>query len=90
MLSYNIRPYLLSEMSITVLGFMSVTCVPIYGLMFRILTWFHTYALLWRVMYRLQFYCLTLRYFGWLSILTGKADAMDFAVLVFTGNTHFQ
>ena len=30
------------------------------------------------------------RYFGALSIFTGKADAKDFAVLVFTGNAHFQ
>ena len=32
-----------------------------------------SYALLWRVVS--QFYCLTSRYFGALSILTGKADA---------------
>ena len=43
----NIRPYLLSKMSITMLlyivtRFMSVPCVPIYGLIFRILTRFHT------------------------------------------------
>ena len=67
---------------------MSVTCFPIYGLMFRILTRFHT--LYWRVVDSSQFYCLTSRYFGALSILTGKADAKDFAVLVFTGNAHFK
>ena len=49
-----------------------------------------SYALLTRVVYSSQFYCLTLHYFGALSILTGKADAKDFAVLVFTGNAHFQ
>ena len=47
-------------------------------------------ALLWRVVYSSQFYCLTSRYFGALSIFTGKAGAKDFAVLVFTGNAHFQ
>ena len=49
-----------------------------------------SYALLWRVVCSSQFYCLTSRYFGALSILTGKADAKGFAVLVFTGNAHFQ
>ena len=49
-----------------------------------------SYALLWRVVYSSQFYCLTSRYFGALSRLTGKVDAKDFAVLVFTGNAHFQ
>ena len=49
-----------------------------------------SYALLRRVVYSLQFYCLTSRYFCALSILTGKAEAKDFAVLVFTGNAHFQ
>ena len=43
-----------------------------------------SYALLWRVVYSSQFYCLTSRYFSALSILTGKADGKDFAVLVFT------
>ena len=49
-----------------------------------------SYALLWRVVYSSQFYCLTSRYFGALSILTGKAEATDFAVLVFNENAHFQ
>ena len=49
-----------------------------------------SYALLWRVVYSSQFYCLTSHYFGALSILTGKAEAKDFAVLIFTGNAHFQ
>ena len=49
-----------------------------------------SYVLLWCVVYSSQFYCLTSRYFGALSILIGKADAKDFAVLVFTGNAHFQ
>ena len=49
-----------------------------------------SYALLWLVVYLSYFYCLTSRYFGVLSILTGKVDAKDFAVLVFTGNAHFQ
>ena len=48
-----------------------------------------SYALLWRVVYSSQFYCLTSRYFGALSILTGKADIKDFAVLVFTWNAHW-
>ena len=59
--------------------------------------WFHvqntnafSYALIWRVVYSSQFYCLTSRYFGALSILTWKAEAKDFAVLVFNGNAHFQ
>ena len=43
-------------------------------------------ALLWRVKYSSQFYCLMSCYFGAFSIFTGKADAKDFAVLVFTGN----
>ena len=47
-------------------------------------------ALLWRIVYSSQFYCLTSGYFGALSIFTGKADAKDFAVFVFTGNAHFQ
>ena len=33
---------------------------------------------------------MTSRYFGALSILTGKAEVKDFAVLVFTGNAHFE
>ena len=49
-----------------------------------------SYALFWRVVYASQFYCLTSRYFGALSILTGKAEATDFAVLVFNENAHFQ
>ena len=44
--SVNIRSYLLSKMSITVLlymkQFMSVTCVPINGFMFRVLMRFQT------------------------------------------------
>ena len=48
-----------------------------------------SYALLWRIVYSSQFYCLTSRYFGALSILTRKGDAKDFAVLVFNGNAHF-
>ena len=39
-------------------------------------------------MYSSQFNCLASRYFGALSILTRKADAKDFAVLIFTGNPH--
>ena len=34
-------------------------------------------ALLWRVVYSSQFYCSTSRYFGVLSIFTGKVDAKD-------------
>ena len=34
--------------------------------------------------------CLPSRYFGALSIFTGKADAKNFAVLVFTRNASFQ
>ena len=49
-----------------------------------------SYALLWRVEYSSQFYCLTSRYFGALFIFTAKADAKGFAVLVFTGNAHFR
>ena len=49
-----------------------------------------SYALFWRVVYSSQFYFLTSRYFGALSIFTGKADTKDFAVLVFTRNAHFQ
>ena len=49
-----------------------------------------SYTLLLRAVYSSQFYCLTPRYFDALSILTGKADANDFALLVFTGNAHFQ
>ena len=69
--------------------FMSITCVPIYGLMFRILTRYNAlyFGASWNSS---QFYCLTSHYFGALSIFTGKADAKDFAVLVFTGNAHFQ
>ena len=47
-------------------------------------------ALLWRVVYSSQFYCLTSSSFGALSIFTKKAAAMDFAVFIFTGNAHFQ
>ena len=47
-------------------------------------------ALLRRVVYSLQFYCLTSRYIGALSIFTEKAEVKDFAVLVFTGNANFQ
>ena len=53
-------------------------------------TYVFSYALLWRVVYSSQFYCLTSRYFCALSIFNGKADTMDFAELVFTGNVHFQ
>ena len=41
-------------------------------------------ALHWRVVYSSQFYCLMSRYFGPLSIFTEKADAKDFAVLVYS------
>ena len=47
-------------------------------------------ALLWPVVYSSQFYSLMSRYFGALSIFTGKADTKDFTVLVFTGNAHSQ
>ena len=59
---------------------MSITCVPIYGLMFRILTRFHAF-----------YFTLARRVF--IAILffdTGKAGAKDFAGLVFTENAHFQ
>ena len=49
-----------------------------------------SFALLWHVVYSSQFYCLTSRYFDALSILTRKADARDFAILVFTEKAHFQ
>ena len=74
--SVNIRPYLLSKMSITVLLY----SLTIYERYMSSNLWSHvqntnafSYALLWRVVS--QFYCLTSRYFGTLSILTGKADA---------------
>ena len=93
--SVNIRPYLLSKMSITVLLY-SETIYGVTNVMCSNL-WSHfqntkafSYALLWRVMYSSQFYCLTSRYFGALFIFTGKAEAKDFAVLAFTGNAHFQ
>ena len=73
--SVNIRPYLLSEMSITVLLY-SWTIHERYmcsNLWSRVQnTNAFSYALLWRVMYSSQFYCLTSRYFGALSILTGE------------------
>ena len=91
--SVNIRPYLLSKMSITVLLY----SWKIYERHMCSNLWSHVQntnvfscALIWRVVYSLQFYCLTSRYFSALSILTGKADAKDLLVLVFTGNAHFQ
>ena len=79
--SVNIRPYLLSKMFITVLLY-NETIKQRY--MCSIL-WPHvqntnafSHALLWRVVYSSQFYCLTLRYFGALSIFTGKADTKYF------------
>ena len=91
--SVNIRPYLLSNMSITVLLYSET----IYERYMCSDLWSHVQntnafscALLWRVVYTSQFYSLTLRYFGALSIFTGKADVKDFAVVVFTGNAHFQ
>ena len=85
--SVNIRPYLLSKMSITVLLYIET----IYKRYMCSNLWSHvqntnvfSYALLWRVVYSLQFNCLTSRYFGALSIFTGKAEAKDFAVLLLT------
>ena len=91
--SVNIIPYLLSKMSILVLLYSET----IYERYMCSNLWSHvqntnafSYDLLWRVVYSLQFYCLTSRYFGAFPIFTGKAGAKDFAVLVFTGNAHFQ
>ena len=51
-----------------------------------------SYALLWRVVYSSQFNLLFDVALFWRTfhIDTGKADAKDFAVLVLTGNAHFQ
>ena len=91
--SVNIRPYLLSKMSITVLLY----SLKIYERYMCSNLWSHvqntnafSYTLLWRILYSSQFNCLTSRYFGALSILTRKAEVKDFAVLVFNGNAHFQ
>ena len=91
--SVNITPYLLRKKSITVL----LCSETIYERYICSNLWSHvqntnafSYALLWRVVYSSQFHCLTSRYFGTLIILTGKAEAKDFAVLIFIGNVHFQ
>ena len=49
-----------------------------------------SYALIWRGMYSSQFYCLTLRYFSRFPYLLEKRTRRISAVLVFTGNAHFQ
>ena len=67
---------------------MSITCSNLWS--HAQITYAFSCALLWRVVYSTQFYCLTSCYFSTLSIFTGKTDAKDFAVLVFTGNAHFQ
>ena len=91
--SVNIRSYLLSKMSITVLLY----SVKVYERYMCSSPWSHdqntnafSCTLLWRDVYSSQFYCLTSRYFGALSIFTGKAGAKDFVLLVFTGNAQFQ
>ena len=61
---------------------MSVSCVQIYCLTFRILTRFIRFTLARRVFIAILLFDVAL--FGALSILTRKADAKDFAVLVFT------
>ena len=63
---------------------MSFKCVPIYGLMFRILTRFHAFYF--------GASCIHRNSSVWrrASILTWKAEAKDFAVLVFNENAHFQ
>ena len=87
--SVNIRPYLLSKMSIFVLLYRE----KIYERYMCYNLWSHvqnTNTFSCVLLYSSQFYSLTSRYFGALSIFTGKADTNDFTVLVFTGNAHFQ
>ena len=91
--SVNIRPYLLSKMSIIVLLYSE----KIYERYMCSNLWSHVQntntfscALLWPVVYSSQFYSLNTRYFGAHSIFTSKVDTKDFTVLVFTGNAHFQ
>ena len=91
--SVNIRPYLLSKMSIIVLLYSEsiyerYMCSKLWSYVQNTNTF--SCALLWPVVYSSQFYSLTSRYFGALSIFTGKADTKDFTVHVFTGNAHFE